>query len=282
MNLQYSVNDNTILKVSISRRLQNLNKLYFETVFGQNIQYFYLSENDTYPLQKSNNCSIGSTYNKRNFYADIELYYTSLDGNLLYTTLIGRPTKDKPFQNNEFLLFQGNAKNYGLDLLLRFKHSHFTHSLAYSFNDHKQNFDGIYQNMPIPSPDNRPHVLNISNDFRIKNISINHNFLFMSGNQFLSFRNNKGLDKNQAPRNLFAEKIPDYLSFDLGINYNFSFKKRKISLGLVATNITNNKNIKYIQQTGVFEGKKGDKPILSGNEALMLGRFFNVSFGFEF
>lgn len=281
-SLIYSASENIKIKSSVSRRAQNLNKLYFETVFGQNIQYFYLSENGLYPIQQSNNYSAGLTFNSSNFYADAEMYYNRVKGNLLYTTLIGRPLKDKPFNNTEFKLFSGNSENFGIDLLMGYKHQNFSHSIAYSYNKNNQKYEGIYQSMPIPAPDNRPHTLNISNEYRIKKISINHNFLFMSGTQFLSYRNSKGLDKNQAPRKLFTEKIPDYLSLDLGVTFSLPFDKYKFTIGFIATNLSNNKNIKYIQQTGVFQGVKDDKPLLSGNEALMLGRFYNVQIGLKF
>ncbi|MBK7008626.1 MAG: hypothetical protein IPH36_08345 [Saprospiraceae bacterium] len=60
------------------------------------------------------------------------------------------------------------------------------------------------------------------------------------------------------------------------------FNKWKINFGISVANLTNHTNVKFLQHTGEFDDKKNMQPMITGNQALMLGRFFNLHIGTRF
>ena len=83
--------------------------------------------------------------------------------------------------------------------------------------------------------------------------------------------------KDNSNRKDIIAYLPPYVSLDAGIFYAFTFSKLQLTLGATASNLTNHTNIKFLQQTGEFDDKKNMQPLVTGNQSLMLGRFFQLS-----
>jgi ferric enterobactin receptor len=272
------LHQNISVKSTYAYRTQNLNLLDFETRFAQNLNYYYLS-NDSLPLQTGHHFMIGSKYEKDNFSFDVEAYTYINKGNLLFTNTVTGIKKgpDGPMSNNgRYKLFSGINNIVGIDVMLNYKYQSWSSNINYTISKSTQKFEGIYKNQEVPSPNDRRHIFNFNNNYSLHRLTIGTSFSLMSGTPYISYK----VAKSDAPKNSLARKdvieyLPSFLSLDLSTDYALILKPVKINIGLSVSNITNNYNVKFVQQTGSFENKQGEKAIVTGNESQMPGRFFN-------
>ncbi|MBK8701595.1 MAG: TonB-dependent receptor [Saprospiraceae bacterium] len=265
-------------KASFANRVQNLNQFDFETRFAQNLKYYYLSDGPNLPLQKSNNYMLGFRYSADGFFTDVETYYQKSSGNQLFTTLIndvrGMPGQPIPPM---YAFFTGKGTTRGMDVLLGYSLHKWKMSMAYTLSKTTQQFEGIYRNLTIPSPDDRRHNFNYSNQYQTGMWTFSQSLHVMSGSPYLSYEKSKDKGtKNEVNRQDLIAYLPSYLSLDAGFDRHFSVGKFRIKAGITVSNLTNHTNVKFVQQTGLFENKKGQLPIVTGNQSVMLGRFFNI------
>ncbi len=280
--LSYNLYSDLTFKSSYAYRVQNLNLMDFEARFSQNLNYYYLS-NDTLPVQKGHHFMIGARYQKNRFTFDVEAYSYNNTGNLLFTNLVTgfvkeqKPGQPKPSFMNGYKFFNGTNNIVGIDFMASYKHNNWQSNLNYTLSKSVQSFFGIYRNQEIPSPTDRRHSVNFNNSYSFGKLNLGTNLAFMSGSPYISYNLAKpDRGKNEVARRDIIEYLPDYISVDLAANYTVLTSPFKINLGFSINNITNNINVKFIQQTGSFEEKKNDKPIVTGNQSLMPGRFFNI------
>ena len=283
ISLNYYLSDHLFLKGNYSHRIQNLNQLDFETRFAQNLKYYYLSEYQ--PLQISDNYMVGLRYAKNKFFIDAEGYINMSDGDQLFTTLInnikGEPGMVPP--KNLYSFFTGSSFSRGIDLHSGYSKGRWKGTISYTLSKITQKFNGIYRNMEIPSADDRRHVLNISNNINLGKLNLYQGLAYMSGTPYLSYK----MSKDKGSKNDFMKKdaialLPAYLSLDIGLDYKVQIKKTSITTGISISNLTNNANTKFIQQTGQIDDKNKSAPLITGNQALMLGRFINLHFSTTF
>ncbi len=280
--LSRKISTDVSLKSSYAYRVQNLNLMDFEARFSQNLNYYYLS-NDTLPVQKGHHFMVGVRFQKNGFTFDVEAYKYNNTGNQLFTNIVTGFPKDKnqnpppPPNVIGYKFFTGTNNIMGIDFMVNYKYNNWQSNINYTLSKSVQTFSGIYRNQEIPSPTDRRHAISINNSFSMGRLSLGTNLAFMSGSPYISYnltRPEKG--KNELARRDVIEYLPDYISVDVAANYTILTKPFKVNLGVSINNITNNSNVKFIQQTGSFEEKKNSMPIVTGNQSLMLGRFFNV------
>lgn len=276
LSASYNAGPNFEIKAGYADRVQNFNQLDFETRFTQNLKYFYISEDNFLPLQKSKNYMTGFRWSGGAFMMDIEAWIQHSNGSQLFTSLNTDNRNGPPVPFN-YTFYSGENFSKGIDLNIAFHSGNIHYSLAYTLSKNTQQFSGIYQDQLILSPDDRRHQLTFGLDANFNNWIVNSSFTCLSGTPYLSFDKSRNLGpKDKSPRKDVIEYLPPYLSWDAGITRQLNIGKMQLGLGLTVSNITNHTNVRFIQQTGEFDAKKNTKPIVTGNQSLMLGRFFNL------
>jgi ferric enterobactin receptor len=283
-NVSYKITPDLSVKSSYAYRVQNLGLMDFEARFSQNLNYYYLS-NDTLAVQKGHHFMLGSRYVKNAFTFDVEAYSYHNSGNQLFTNVITGFSKNKnpgPQQPPQFTsiykFFNGTNTIVGIDFLVNYTYQNWQSNINYTLSKSVQTFSGIYRNQEIPSPTDRRHALSFNNSMSLGKWNFGTNMAFMSGSPYVSYnlaKPDKG--KNDFGRKDVIEYLPNYVSLDVAASYMLLTKPFKLNLGLSILNVTNHNNVKFIQQTGSFDDKKNMAPIVTGNQSLMLGRFFNLS-----
>ncbi len=274
--------DGMELKSSIAKRVQNFNQFDFETRFAQNLKYYYISQKDFLPLQQSTSYMLGSRFTKAGFLFDVEFWLNHSTGSQLFTSLNTGNRTGPPMPFN-YMFFTGETTTKGIDFTVAYKVGAIKYSLAYTLSKATQQFNGIYKNLTIPSPDDRRHQLTAGADFKVKKWTYNTSITYLSGTPYLSFDKSRDMGpKDKSNRMDIISYLPPYVSLDAGINYGFQLKRCQLTIGATVSNLTNHTNIKFLQQTGEFDDKKNMKPLVTGNQSLMLGRFFNLHFSTKF
>ncbi len=282
LSANYKVNKDFCIKSTFAHRIQNLNLLDFETRFAQNLNYYYLS-NDSLQIQTGNHLMLGANYTKNKFVFDVEAYSYRNDGIQLFTNLLPVFSKEiivggpKPNPADAYKFFSGKNNIIGIDFFASYSIKKWSSSMNYTLSKNSQRFKGIYKNQEVPSPTDRRHSFSFNNTYTFDKLSIGSSIGIMSGSPYLSYitiKPEKG--KKDVLRKEIIEYLPTYFSLDFNADYAVMVNPFKLNVGLSVTNITNNDNVKFIQQTGSFENKKNEKPIVTGNQSLMLGRFFNL------
>lgn len=271
------------VKSSISRRVQNFNQFDFETRFAQNLKYYYISEKDFLPLQHNTSYMAGSRFSMSNLMIDMEIWQNQSSGSQLFTTLINGGPPGSQAVPPPYTFFKGKTLVKGMDLAVAYSEGAFKYSLAYTLSKATQQFEGIYKNLIVPSPDDRRHQLTLACDYKKNNLLINTSISYLSGVPYLSFEKSRDKGpKDKASRQEIIAYLTPYFSWDAGISYEVRFQKMNLNFGVSVANLTNHTNVKFLQQTGEFDDKKNMQPLITGNQSLMLGRFFNLHIGTKF
>ena len=80
------------------------------------------------------------------------------------------------------------------------------------------------------------------------------------------------------------KKLPAYFRADLGVNYNFMISKQKSKIGVSVYNLSNRRNLSYVQYSFKLDSNISGLPknIVFGTESELLGRSLNLNFSIEF
>jgi hypothetical protein len=283
LSVSYQLIPGLEVKSSISRRVQNFNQFDFETRFAQNLKYYYISEKDFLPLQYNTSCMAGARFSRSNFMVDVEFWQNQSSGSQLFTTLVNGVKPGGPPTPPSYTFFSGETLVKGVDIAAAFSTPTLKYSLAYTLSKATQKFDGIYRNLIVPSPDDRRHQLTVGCDYKKNQWTINTSLSYLSGVPYLSFEKSRDKGpKDKASRQEIIAYLTPYFSWDAGASYEVDLGEMKLNFGISVANLTNHTNVKFLQQTGEFDDKKNMQPIITGNQALMLGRFFNIHIGTRF
>jgi hypothetical protein len=94
-----------------------------------------LADNDTKPIQKSDQVSVGLTFKKSNWLVTLDNFYKQVNG---------ITTAGQGFQNQyEFVYAQGSYRVLGSELLVQKNFGHFYSWLSYGINDNRYEFDSF-------------------------------------------------------------------------------------------------------------------------------------------
>jgi outer membrane receptor for ferrienterochelin and colicin len=226
---------------------------------------------------------VGGRYSRANFMIDVEFWQNQSSGSQLFTTLVNGVKPGGPPTPPTYTFFDGETLVKGIDVAAAYSTPSLKYSLAYTLSKATQKFDGIYRNLIVPSPDDRRHQLTVGCDYKKKQWTLNTSLSYLSGVPYLSFEKSRDKGpKDKASRQEIIAYLSPYFSWDAGVNYEVDLDKWKLNFGISVANLTNHTNVKFLQQTGEFDDKKNMQPIITGNQALMLGRFFNLHIGTQF
>ncbi|MEX0291536.1 MAG: TonB-dependent receptor [Flavobacteriaceae bacterium] len=229
---------------------------------------------DSLPVTRSKQFSIGLNYDKDNWYASLEGFYKEVDG---------ISTATQGFQNQD--QFNGEIGSYqvkGIEFLINHKNRFFSSWLSYTYNINDYTFEDI---VPSTFPNN---------------LDITHNFTFASTYSYndlklgigLNYRTGRPFTEPLDPPNSIntsvfpntinfrepnSSRLPDYIRADASATYDFDLSPTiRASAGASVLNLLNKKNILNTYY------RLDDQNEIEKVENISLGLTPNVSFRVSF
>src|SRR6056297_175431 len=233
-----------------------------------------LSNDNTLPVTKSKQGSVGINYEKNNFYVGVESFYKNVNG---------ISTSTQGFQNpNQFSGEIGSYDVKGVELLLNKKGDNYSTWLSYAYNKNDYTFDSI---VPQSFPNNLDirHTVTFAGTYTYKDLKLSIGLNYRTGKPFTEpVDGDEGLDDDFVPPRINFQspnnsRLPDYFRADASAIYNFQLSRNiRANAGLSILNLTDRKNTlnKY------YRVNKNDE--IETIENFSLGITPNVSFRVSF
>ncbi len=194
-----------------------------------------LSNNDDIPIIKSEQVSLGLSYNHNNWLINADAYYKNVDGII---------SRSQGFQNQfEFARSHGSYTVRGIDFLINKRFKKISTWLSYSYADNDYTFTTLNQN-----------------DFP-NNIDIRHNINFVVAYNLESFKFSTGINWHSGKPTTLPiagneignnginysdpnkETLEDYIRWDTSATYNFELSKKITGMaGISIWNVINKEN----------------------------------------
>lgn len=134
----------------------------------------------------------------------------------------------------------GNGKAYGCELLLKRQGSRLSGWLSYSYARAFWKIEEINNNKLYPAYYDKPHILNLVLNYRIKKFNFSSSFVLQSGRPITIPKYTARIILRYSKRNEF--RLPLYHRMDLGVTYIKSSGKHRSELHLSIYNVYNNQS----------------------------------------
>lgn len=285
-SLAYQINDNTSIKTSYNRMSQYLH-LLSNTSSPTPLDVWTPSGKYVKP-QILDQFAIGyfKTFKENTYSLEIESFYKTIKNRIDYidgANLIA---------NNaiEQVILNGNARAYGLEVLLKKNEGNFTGWLAYTLSKSEQQTPGrkpletgINNGNWYKTPYDKTHDISITASYKLnKKWTFNTNLLFQTG-QPTTFPNGQyeynGITvPNYESRN--SSRLPAYHRLDISTNYNpkpNSTKRWKSEWIFGIYNVYNRKNA-----ASIAFGENRNTGVNEANRLAIFGIIPSISYNFKF
>ena len=205
--------------------------------FGIEKRRWQLANTENTPLIKSQQISLGFSYNKNNLLISLEGYYKNVDD---------ITSQSQGFQNQfQFTNDIGSFTVTGLDFLVNKRFNNFSTWLSYSFSNNDYKFDNLNDGDAFPNTIDLTHVGNTSITYSLNNFKIGLGINWHSGRAYTKpaqVQNNNNSVIEYSDSN--GSRLPSYFRTDISAIYNFNLtKKIKAELGASIWNVLNQTNI---------------------------------------
>ncbi|WP_299361063.1 TonB-dependent receptor [Winogradskyella sp.] len=234
-------------KISDAFRLEILGELKNQSItqiidlqqdfFGIEKRRWQLSNLEDVPLVRSQQISLGISYNQNNLLISLEGYYKNVDD---------ITAQSQGFQNQfQFANDIGSYTVTGLDFLVNKRFNDFSAWLSYTLSENDYTFDTINGSSAFPNTVDITHVANTSLTYSLNNFKIGLGINWHSGRAYTTPAENQ-IDNNtfieyNSPN---GERLPDYFRTDLSAIYKFNLSKGiKAEAGASIWNLFNRSNV---------------------------------------
>lgn len=234
-------------KISNDIRLEILGELKSQSItqvidlqqdfFGIEKRRWQLSNLDDVPLIRSQQISLGVSYNQNNLLVSLEGYYKNVDD---------ITAQSQGFQNQfQFANDIGSYTITGLDFLVNKRFNNFSTWLSYTLSNNDYKFDNINDGNAFPNTVDLTHVANASLTYNLDNFKIGIGFNWHSGRAYSkpsNVQNNANSVIEYSNPN--GSRLPDYFRADISAIYKFELMKGvKTEIGASVWNMFNQTNI---------------------------------------
>lgn len=197
-----------------------------------------LSNNENIPIVKSNQASLGFSFNKNNWLLTLENFYKKVDG---ITSM------SQGFQNQyEFVKTNGNFTVYGTEFLIQKQFKPITTWISYTFQENNYNFKTL-------NPTTFPNNFEIKHDIKSAVISDFKNFNLAIGAHWFTGKPTT-LPISTTPiytdpetptigyQTSNSSNLEEYFQLNFSGSYAFAIgTKSKLNFGFSVQNVLNNK-----------------------------------------
>ena len=276
LNISYSFLDDFNLEVQGEYKSQSTNQIIDleQNFLGIEKRRWILSDNNTLPVTKSKQASVGVNYDKRNLYVGIEGFYKEVNG---------ISTATQGFQNeNQFNGEIGSYDIYGAEFLINKKTSTYSTWLSYAYNVNTYTFPNI---TPSEFPNNLDiaHTLTFAGIYTYQQFKLGIGINYRTGKPYTQPEEGENaVDTTSFPNRINyqtpnSSRLPNYLRADASANYNFNLSpKIKATLGASVVNILNRQNVLNTYY------RLNDANEIETVESISLGITPNASFRLQF
>jgi outer membrane receptor for ferrienterochelin and colicin len=277
--LSYVFNNNTSLKASYARNVQNLHLVSNST--SANPTDKWIANTNIIKPELSDQVSLGfyRDLHNKTYELSIEVYYKSMQHQIDY-----RDGADI-FQNSDAIesqLLFGKGRAYGVEWLLKKKLGKLTGWLAYTLSKTEKKINGINDNQWYNARQDRTHEVAIVASYELsKRWTLSANWIFYTGDAVTYPAGKYRVDDRTVfyytRRNSY--RLPNYHRLDLGATWILKQKKRFSSeLAISLYNAYGRENAYTIN----FRDNKDDPSKTEAVQTALFKYIPSVSYNFKF
>ena len=203
-------------------------------------QVWTLSDDEQFPVIKSYQFTLGSSFNKNKWFIDLEAYYKKIDDITTLTAGFINPI------DNTYNI--GESSIYGADIFVKKHFNNYKSWISYSYINTKNRFEDINNNNEFPGNWNIEHTIKWSHFYTLNNFQFSLGWLWHTGK---AFTNVSGV--TQQGDILFLDfgeinssNLPLYHRLDFSAIYDFKLGNNdRVSyrMGASVLNLYNRKNL---------------------------------------
>ncbi len=200
-----------------------------------------LSDEETLPITKSKQASLGINYDKERLYIGVEGFYKFVDG---------ISTATQGFQNQD--QFNGEIGSYdvkGIEFLINRRTTQLSTWLSYAYNLNKYTFEDINPNR-FPNNLDISHTLTFASTYTYNKLKLGAGINYRTGRPYTKpVAGSDAVNTTVFPNTINYEtpnssRISDYLRVDASAMYDYDIStKIKATVGASVLNVLNKKNI---------------------------------------
>jgi len=238
----HKINANISIKIAGEFKSQNATQIIDlqEDFLGVEKTRWTLADNNSIPIIKSKQASIGIHYKKNDFFVDLEGFYKKVTG---------ITTANQGFQNqNQFVKTSGDYTVHGIEFMINKKRKTYSTWLGYTFNKNNYFFSDL---TPATFPNNLDirHSISFGNTYTYKNLNVALGLLWRTGKPHTTPLESNAITVNSISSSINynipnSERLPDYFRADFSATYKFNMSEKVNGMaGISVINILNHKNI---------------------------------------
>ena len=205
--------------------------------FGIEKRRWQLSNLEDVPLVRSQQISLGISYNKNNLLVSLEGYYKNTDD---------ITAQSQGFQNQfQFVNDIGSYTVTGIDFLINKRFNNFSTWLSYTLSNNDYKFDNLNQGGAFPNTIDLTHVADASLTYNLNNFKIGLGINWHSGRSYSEPAEIQNpFNSNIEYKNPNDARLPDYFRADISATYKFNLSKNtNAEIGGSVWNMFNQINI---------------------------------------
>lgn len=238
LQFNQSITSSVRLEILAEQKSQTLSQIIDlqQDFLGVEKRRWTLANNNTIPIQKSNQFSIGLNFKKNNWLITLDNFYKKITG---------ITTSSQGFQNQfELEKSVGDYQVFGTEFLIQKSFNQFYTWLSYSYNDNKYDFNQL-TNFNFPNNFEVTHAISWAGIYEWKQVKLALGTKWHTGRPITTPVNNFVTQTNpkivyNSPNN---SKLEDYFQVNFSASKNWTLsEKMKLETAVSILNLLNTKN----------------------------------------
>ncbi|MEM9649270.1 MAG: TonB-dependent receptor, partial [Bacteroidota bacterium] len=231
INVEQPLGKGIRLKLTGEKRYQTLSQLveFDDTRLRLQSGTWTLTDNDEFPLLKSEQFSAGILLDSRGWTIDIDGYLKKIDGLTSFTN---------GFTNASEEYSQGTSDIFGVDFLVKKQLGDYRVWLGYTYNTVDYRFDEL-TDAKFPGNNDITHNLTLSNTYEKGNWRFSLGWNFRTGAPFTPISGFNAIDGDITFGAINSQRLPNYHRLDASAQYRFGLSSRKNHRGILGLSLQN-------------------------------------------
>lgn len=196
-----------------------------------NYNYLWITADDDIPTLRAMHAVFGFNLVKNKFTLDIEGYYKHTNNYGKRYSVVNDANK---FADDEYVLFTGQARTYGIDIYIKKDFKNSSIWTSYTLSKAEQCLSETGENLPDfeLAPQDQRHEFKITGIVNIKKIYLSGSYVYGSGMQIIkeAFEYEDDIDYNRV---------------DVAFTYKINAKRFSGETGISVLNVFDTQNLKY-------------------------------------
>lgn len=211
--IQKNISEALVFQTSFERKSQIMSQVRESVVNDLSLENYLwvLSDNETYPIQRANQYTVGLIYKANSWVFDVDAYYKMTQG--ITSLTFG-------FLNQfDSTIHQGKGFTKGLDVLVQKNAPTWRAWLTYTFQDSQNRFEDLNDNQYFEINADIKHAFNISFYKKWNHFSLSTGWFWHTGKPYSE------LDATNQVVSFNTQRLPVYHRLDISGIYHFHEQK---------------------------------------------------------